>query len=138
MKLQRMLVVLTAANLVLLGFLLTRGGAVSAQNDSAVLRGRALEIVDAQGRVRASLSILPATPADATSAGQAYPETVILRLMNTRGRPAVKISTSDQGSGLNVTGSADSLETYVTMTSSGNSSQLKVRNEDGRQQLIKP
>jgi len=138
MKLQRTLMLLTAANLVLLGFLLTRGAAVSAQSDASVLRARALEIVDAQGRVRASLGILPATPADAASTGQAYPETVILRLMNTRGRPAVKISTSDQGSGLSVTGSAESHETYVSMGSSGESSQLTLRDENGRQQVIKP
>ena len=138
MVLQRSLITLTAANLVLLVFLLARGSSMAAQNDTAVLRGRALEIVDARGRVRASLGILPATPADATSAGQAYPEMVILRLMNTRGRPAVKISASDQGSGLSVTGSADSHETYVTVASSGESSQLKLRDEDGRQQVIRP
>ena len=138
MKLQRTLMILTAANLVLLGFLLTREGVAAAESDGAVLRGRALEIVDAQGRVRASLGILPATPAGAASAAQAIPETVILRLMNTRGRPAVKISTSDQGSGLSLTGSADSHETYVSMGSSGESSQLTLRDENGRQQVIKP
>jgi hypothetical protein len=100
-----------------------------------VSRGRALEIVDAQGRVRASLSILPA---EAGAQQTAYPETTILRLMNTKGRPAIKVATSDEGSGMSLTGGADSRGTYVTPGSSGTTSQVKIKNEDGREQLLKP
>ena len=84
------------------------------------------------------IGILPATPAGRAPGGEAIPETVILRLMNTHGRPAVKLATSDQGAGISLTGSFDSHETYVTLGSSGRTSQLKLRNEDGRQQLFKP
>jgi hypothetical protein len=42
------------------------------------LRGRGLEIVDQQGRVRASISILPAGK---SSSGDDYAETVLLRLI---------------------------------------------------------
>ena len=45
---------------------------------------------------------------------------------------------SDEGAGLSLTGSFDTHETYVTVGSSGRSSQLELRNEDGRQHLFKP
>lgn len=55
MKTQRSLILLTLTNLALLGFLLARTAEpVGAQDRPAVLRGSALEIVDAQGRVRAT------------------------------------------------------------------------------------
>jgi DNA-binding IclR family transcriptional regulator len=61
MNFQRLGVVLTAVNLGLLLFVL---GAlaqirptVAAQDVAPVLRGRALQIVDEQGRVRASLNV---------------------------------------------------------------------------------
>jgi hypothetical protein len=137
MRLQRVALATTVLNLVLLLGLVSQLRSVAAQDAAPVLRGRALEIVDAQGRVRASLGILP-PPADRTSAGQADPETVILRLIDVHGRPAVKIATSDEGSGLSLTGRFDTHETYVSMASSGTSSQLKLRNENGREQLFKP
>ena len=53
------LVALTLANLGLLVLLLARAGAPEAQAPT-VLRGRALELVDDQGRVRASIKVQPA------------------------------------------------------------------------------
>lgn len=135
MKAQKMLVWLTVVNLVML---VVQLASVPAWASPDILRGRALEIVDAQGRVRASLGILPAAPADGTSAGRPIPETVILRLMNTEGRPAVKVSTSDEGSGVSFTGDARTHETYVSLGSSGRTSMLKLKNEDGREQILKP
>jgi hypothetical protein len=58
--------------------------------------------------------------------------------MNAHGRPAVKISTFDEGSGMSLTGSAESHETYVTLGSSGKTSLVKIRNEDGREKLVTP
>jgi len=138
MRMQKLAIALTVVNLALLLLLISQLRPTSAQEVSPVLRGRALEIVDDQGRVRASIGILPPAPAGRASGGEAIPETVILRLMNTHGRPAVKLATSDQGAGISLTGSFDSHETYVTLGSSGRTSQLKLRNEDGRQQLFKP
>ena len=136
MKTTRFLLALTAANMVLLVALLIQGfGPVHAQSSSTVLRGRALELVDEQGRIRASLSIVPA----GKSAGDdAYPETVLLRLITERGRPSVKLSASEQASGLSFAGPTGTRETYVILESRQTASMLKVRNEDGREQVIKP
>jgi len=100
-----------------------------------VLRGRALEIVDAQGQVRASLSVLPAS----TSAhGDRYPETVLLRLITERGRPSVKISTSEEAAGVSLAGPSGTRNTYVILEAKGTASALTLKNEDGREQTIKP
>jgi len=60
MKIERWLFVLTGLNLVLLVALLVQWQPASAQSTAPVLRGRALEIIDDQGRVRASIGLLPA------------------------------------------------------------------------------
>jgi hypothetical protein len=108
---------------------------------TTVLRGSGLEIVDAQGKVRASIQIVPEGPArkaDGSIAkdGKIYPETVLLRLIRPDGRPSVKISTSEQGSGLTLGGGVD--PTYVVLGADGGDSSLSLTNKDGRMQLIKP
>lgn len=135
MKTERSLVLLTLANLVvLIGALATMRPAV-AQGAPPVLRGRALEIVDEQGRVRASLTVLPA----GTSAkGDRYPETVLLRLITERGRPSVKIGASEEQAGMSLAGPTGTSNTYVILESKGTASSLKLRNEDGREQTVKP
>src|SRR4030095_6786636 len=104
--------VLTLFNLALLAFSLTRQNAAGAQNDIPVLRGRGLEIVDDRGRVRASITIFPADPnvkmPDGTTG---YPETVLLRLINSKGRPTIKIAATERGAGQVLGGEAD--PTYV-------------------------
>ena len=95
MKTRWSLAVLTVANLVVLIGSLATMRPVAAQGVPAVLRGRALEIVDDQGRVRASLTVLPA-------------------------------GTSAKG------------DHYVILEAKGTSSSLKLRNEDGREQTVKP
>jgi hypothetical protein len=101
MTTQRFLVVLTVLNLMLLVFLLTQTRlSIGAQGvrlwtnaDRSVLRGRALEIVDDEGRVRAAISLHPGD--QATS----YPEMVVLRLVDANGRPSVKLGTSSERGG---------------------------------------
>ena len=135
MKIQRFLVVLTLANLVVLVFALTAMRPAVAQDVTPVLRGRSLEIVDEQGRIRASLSVLPA----GTSAhGDRYPETVLLRLITERGRPSVKISTSEEAAGVSLAGPSNTKDTYVILEAKGTASSLKLKNENGREQIVKP
>ena len=132
MKTQRALVLLTLVNLLLLGLgLLQHISPAFAQGELPVLRGRGLEIVDPQGRVRASISVLP--PSDSESS-----ETVLLRLITERGRPSVKIGSSERQSGLNFSGPTGTGETYVILKAEGTSALLKLRAEDGREQLLKP
>jgi len=136
MKMQRLFMALTIVNLGLLMFLLAQLRRVEADSVAPVLRGRELEIVDDQGRVRASIKVQPADPKAKLPNGKPYPETVILRLIDPKGRPEVKLGASEQGSGLGLIGETDS--TYVVLKAEGLDSSLKMINQDGRQQLIKP
>jgi hypothetical protein len=132
----RTLILLTVINLVLL--LLTLAQQLRpafALGDAPVLRGRGLEIVDAQGRVRASIQILPATK---SQKGEDEAETVLLRLITERGRPSVKIASSEPSSGLSFAGPTGTKDSYLTLGSNATTSSLKLRNENGREQVITP
>ena len=137
MKTQRSLVVITVLNILLLLFTLGQTRAVIAQGTAPLLRGRALEIVDDRGRVRASIKIQPADPDFKMPDGTVgYPETVLLRLMDSRGRPNIKMGASIDGSGLLVAGNAD--PTYVQILAQGKQTSLKLINKDGRERVIEP
>ena len=135
MKIQRLLIVLTVVNFVLLAFSMARSHAVLGV--APVLRGRALEIVDDRGRVRASIAVYPADPnvkmPDGTTGN---PETVLFRLITSKGRPNVKIAATERGSA-NVFG-GESDPTYVQILAEGASTSLTLVNKDGRQWVIKP
>jgi hypothetical protein len=135
MKMQRLAVVITSVNLVMLVFVLAAMRPAIAQTVAPVLRGRSLEIVDDRGRVRASISVLPA---GVSAHGDRYPETVLLRLITERGRPSVKISASEEASGLSFAGPSNTKDTYIILEAKGTASSLKLRNEDGREQMVKP
>jgi len=136
MKMQRLLLALTLVNLALvILLLLPHIGPAWADGVTAVLRGRALEIVDERGRVRASLNVLPA---NTKPNGETYAETVLLRLITERGRPSVKIGVSEQTAGMSLAGPTGTKDTYVILEASGTASSLRLRNEDGREQVVKP
>jgi hypothetical protein len=137
MKTQRCLVVITVLNMLLLMFSLGQTRAVVAEGVAPVLRGRGLEIVDDRGRVRASITILPADPSVKMPDGTiGYPETVLLRLIDSKGGPNVKLGATERGAGLLLGGESD--PTYVQVLAEGPSTSLKLSNKDGRVQLIKP
>ena len=98
----------------------------TAQGVAPVLRGRALEIVDDAGRVRASIAILPADPnvrmPDGTTG---YPETVLLRLINSKGRPNIKIAATERGAGQVLGGESD--PTYVQILAEGSEHDLEAQ-----------
>lgn len=136
MKLSKSLAALTIANLGLLLLLVSQQVRPAfGQGEAPVLRGRGLEIVDSQGRVRASISVLPAAK---SSSGEEEAETVLLRLITERGRPSVKISSSEPGSGLSFAGPTGTKDTYVILQSKGTTSSLKVKNEDGHERVLTP
>ena len=137
MKTQRLVVILAVLNIVLLVFSLGRSRTVVAQGVAPVLRGRALEIVDDNGRIRASISILPADPAVKMPDGtKGYPETVLLRLINSKGRPNIKISATERGAAQVLGGESD--PTYVQILAEGSSTSLRLSNKDGQVHLVKP
>lgn len=135
MKIQRLLVALTLVNAVILTFTLAAIRPLVAQGVAPALRGRSLEIVDDQGRVRASFSVLPAGTSEH---GDRYPETVLLRLITERGRPSVKISASEEASGVSLAGPSNTKDTYVILEAKSTASSLKVRNENGRETTVSP
>jgi hypothetical protein len=135
MKTQRVLIVLTILNLMLLAFLLlSRTEPALATSQTSVLRGRALEIVDDRGRVRASIKVHAAERFEPT--GKKYPETVVLRLIDANGRPEVKLAASVEGGGLSFVGQSD--ETRAQLSADGRESSLRLTNQAGKEQLIRP
>jgi hypothetical protein len=136
MIISRGLIAITILNVVLV---LVNFGAsirpVLAEASPPILRARALQIVDEQGRIRASLAVLPAST---SSAGAATQETVLLRLITERGRPTVKIGASEEQSGLSVAGPTGTTDTYAILSATATASSLRLRSEDGREQLIRP
>lgn len=137
MNTQRLGIGLTVVNLFLLGVLLTQlDRPAHASETPAMLRARGLEIVDASGRVRASISVMRE---EKSRDGSTVPETVLLRLITERGRPAVKISTSEAGgSGMALAGPTGTHQTYVSIGAKDTSTTLKLKNEDGRERLLAP
>ena len=131
MKSARPAVALSAVNLVLLtAFGVHSLGWAWAAEDSPILRGRGLQLVDDQGRVRASISVLPAKGDQA--------ETVLLRLITELGRPAVKIAASESASGLSLVGPTGTSDTYIILEASGKTAAMRLRDEAGSERVVKP
>lgn len=133
MKTQRVGIGLTIVNLGLLIFLLPQIRSADAQDVAPVLRGRALEIVDAQGQVRAQIVV----HGPETVNGKTYPETVLFRMATAQRAPLMKLTVSEDGSALGL--SDDSQPGGIELRANrykGNF--VKVVNRDGREQTIKP
>ena len=143
MKSQRLLIALTALNLGLLVFLLAQLevrvlgfrflGPAEVHAAGSVLRGHALEITDDEGRTRASIKIYQAS---VLPDGTTYPEAVLLRLINSQGRPNVKLAATEDGSGLVLSGAAN--PTHAQILARGPTVSLKLTNMDGQQHSIAP
>ena len=137
MKTQRFLIVVTVINFLLLMSTLYRANSAATPEVAPVLRGRALEIVDDHGRVRALIKVFPADPKVKMPDGTTgYPETVLLRLIDSKGAPNVKIAATEDGSALSLGG--ESNPTDVQILARGATTSLKLVNKDGREQVIRP
>jgi hypothetical protein len=137
MTTHNLLILLTGVNVSLFSYQFAKPHrGLAAQADvPAVLRARALEIVDERGRVRASLSILPENP-KALWKGKPYPETVLLRMITADGRPNVKLGASKNGAGLLIGGESD--PTYVQLLAEGGETTVKLINKNRAERLITP
>jgi hypothetical protein len=137
MNAQRIAISVTVLNLVILAYTLFRAGPVASAEIAPVLRAHALEIVDETGRVRAMIRVFPAEPAVKMPDGRTgYPETVLLRLIDSKGAPNVKIAATEDGSAVSLGG--ESNLTNVQILARGAITSLRLLNEDGQQQVIKP
>jgi len=133
MKTQRLAVVLTVINLLLLAFLLTQVQRAAVTGGADVLRARALEIVDDRGQVRARINVEPAvTMPDGTT----YPEEVIFRMADPSGLIRVKLGANQDGSGLML--ADDSQQPGVHLMAKGSGTFLKLISQDGQEQIITP
>jgi hypothetical protein len=136
MKVTQLALALTVVNLSILLSSQMAMHADAASRAAPVLRGSALELVDGEGRVRASITIHPAGPSVPVPDGRIYPETVVLRLIDPNGRPGVKIAASEKGSGLSFVGDTD--RTQVVLKAEGADSSLKLASRSGSERIIKP
>ena len=137
MSTQRILFALTVANLALLLWQVIHPHASAAKEIAPVLRGRELQLVDGRGRVRAEIKVLPPDPAVKMPDGTTeYPETVLLRLIDSEGRPNVKIAATEDGSGMSLGGNTN--PTHIQILSRGDKPLIKLVNRDGKQEMIQP
>src|SRR5262245_7052469 len=137
MKAQRIAIGLTVLNLLILAYTLFRASPAASTEVAPVVRAHALEIVDDNGRVRAMIRVFPASPTAKMPDGTVgYPETVLLRLIDSKGAPNVKIAATEDGSVISFAGQSN--PTHVQVRARGTSTSLKLVNKDGREQLIKP
>ena len=137
MKIQNALIgALALTNIAQIGFQFSHPQVERAETVAPVLRGRALELVDERGRVRAEIKVTPAQPAAKMPDGtRGYPEAVLLRLINSQNGPDVKITATEDGAGLALGGESG----YVQILTRGaNPPFIKIVNKDGRQQTIRP
>ena len=130
MKLQPILIALTVINLGILVLTYAQlKPAVATAEIAPMLRGRGLEIVDENGKIRASIKVYPAN-------NKGEKETVLLRLITEKERPSVKISASEPASGLSFAGPTGTKQTYVQLISEGQTSFLRLKNEDGKELVL--
>jgi hypothetical protein len=127
MKLQPLLLALTAINVGLFAYTISQQAAQAAPANDGILRGKGLQIVDNGGQVRASISI---HPAEKLKDGSTYPETVLLRLITPDGRPSVKLSTTQAGSGFSFTDGAGL--SYVQLLVQNDDPQLNIVDKVGK------
>jgi len=134
-RMHRFTLGLTVLNLVLLAVLVSTKAATAlgSRQELPVLRGRALEIVDNQGRVRANILI----HGPETVNGVTYPETVLFRLIDPNGGPLVKLTVARNGSAL---GLSDGLsgDGGVQLYARDSASFVRIVNRSGRIQMLRP
>jgi hypothetical protein len=137
MKTQRFAIGLTVLNLFILMAALFRANSATTPDLPPMLRVRGLELVDDQGRVRAMLKVFPADPKVKMPDGTTgYPESVLFRLIDSKGAPNVKITATEDGSAMSMVGASN--PTHVQVMVRGTNASLTLGNKDGKQQVIKP
>jgi hypothetical protein len=130
---QQLSIVLSAANLLLLaGIVLGRVPPLLAKTQAeGVLRGRALEIVDARGVVRFSVEIAAPT----TEGGKPLPDRVLLRVGSPGAGPGVKLVSSADGTDLLI---MHNDRPSVRLAAHGDSGFVKVVSGAGKERLVLP
>jgi hypothetical protein len=136
MKTQRVSLALIVVNLILLGLQFAHGSPKQSEPVASIVRARAFELVDDQGRVRAELGVQPAQPDLKISDGsKGFPEAVQLRLLTSKNGPNVKLVTTEDGAGLVLGGDRG----YIQLLSrSAEDPLIKIALKDGREKVLRP
>ena len=122
---------LTNAGLLVL-LLVSQFRAVSAgQAVEPVLRGRALQIVDEQGRVRAEILV----HGPETVNGIRYPEAVLFRMADPTSGPVVKLTAAANGSAL---GLSDDARGGIQLYARDTASFVRVVDKQGHERIVRP
>lgn len=124
MNTNRLAVALTVINLILLIVVIAQSRMTANQTIPEVLRVRAFELIDENGRVRAQLNI------DETN-GE-----VIFRLRDEKETIRVKLGASEEGSGLLLIN--DLTEPGVHLLAKQDDTSLTLTDHSGAEQVIKP
>ena len=123
MRSQQIAITLTAVNLLFLVSTLAQARSPDGPGTQPILRGRALEIVDEKGQIRARL--------DVESNGE-----VVFRLLDQEGTIRVKLGAAQDGSGLVLLNDATEPGVHILAKDTGSS--LKVKNKDGMERSFTP
>ena len=133
MRSPRFLLLLTLTNLILaVSLVLERARPAFAQGSALpVLRGSGLEIVDTQGRPRATITVLPPTVVES----KRYPETVLFRLIDPKIGPAVKIGVASDGGAIGLTNGSDR---GVQIFAHDSANLVRILDNAGKERVIRP
>jgi hypothetical protein len=123
MERYRLVIGLTGINVVLGIALLVHSHRVFAAADSGTIRGRAFELIDERGRVRAQLNV------------ESNGETVF-RLRDSKGEIRVKIGAGGDGSGLLLVDGSTEPGIHMLAKSTGTS--VTLTNSGGQRRVITP
>ena len=133
MRSPRLLLLLTLTNLILaVSLVLERARPAFAQGSALpMLRGSGLEIVDTQGRPRATITVLPPTVVES----KRYPETVLFRLIDPKIGPAVKIGVASDGGAIGLTNGSDR---GVQIFAHDSANLVRILDNAGKERVIRP
>ena len=136
MKLEKLALGLTIVNLAVLFTNVTRVGPALASEAPPMLRGRGLEIVDEQGRLRAQIVFnQPSVGVD----GKRNEGGSVFRLIDVHGRPVVKIGGSESGSGMSLAGDSEKRDwSGIQVLANGPGCEIKMKDRAGKEAVVKP
>jgi hypothetical protein len=133
MKTQRLTIVLTVINLLILLIVLFLFTTAFKSEVVPIVRGHAFELIDEHGKVRAEIKVLPTEPTLKMPDGTVgYPETVLFRLFDSEGGPNVKIGVTEDGAGLVLGGESG----YIQILSRTAEPTVKLANKKGDEHII--
>jgi hypothetical protein len=123
MTTRRLAVCMTILNVALLAALVASRGGATAPEPAPVLRGSALELVDAQGQVRARMNV--------EESGE-----VVLRMLDDKGQIRVKLGANADGSALLLAN--DTAQPGVQVLAGKESTGIRLANKSGATRVVTP